>query len=192
MERGPVTSRIPSISKIPICSCANQETGVRMDKDRSSKKGVGNVGDQQMEKKHQIWFFNYSGWWMWIEEETSPQLVPSDIKVSYANFIDSNIERIEDITPPELVPSDAHLEDDDEDVFDWEPGNISEKLKIKAERNLLKIKAENEKLRQENQRLKAKKGLSLINQLCFRFMLFMQVDVCKTANPEERRMKQHN
>ncbi|XP_055630563.1 uncharacterized protein LOC129771174 [Toxorhynchites rutilus septentrionalis] len=186
MERGPLISRIPSISRIPICSWASQETGVKKEKDRTSKKGVENVGDQQMEKKHQIWFFNYSGWWMWIEEETSPQLVPSDIKVSYANFIDSNIERIEDITSPELVPSDAHLEDDDEDVCDWEPGNISEIdypifMKIKAERDLLKTKAENEKLRQENQRLKAKKGVSLINRLCFRFMLFMVGEVAESV-----------
>ncbi|XP_055620219.1 uncharacterized protein LOC129764774 [Toxorhynchites rutilus septentrionalis] len=186
MERRPLTSRIPSIPKIPICSWVSQETGVRKEKDRTSKKGVGNVGDQQKEKKHQIWFFNYSGWWMWIEEESSPQLVPSDIKVSYANFIDSNIGRIEDITPPELVPSDAHLEGDDEDECDWEPGNISEIdypvfMNIKAERYLLKIKAENEKLRQDNQGLKAKKGVSLINRFCFRFMLFMVGEVAESV-----------
>ncbi|XP_055629782.1 uncharacterized protein LOC129770757 isoform X2 [Toxorhynchites rutilus septentrionalis] len=122
----------------------------------------------------------------WIEDETPPQLIQSDPQVSYENFIDLNTEWIEDITPPELVPSDTQLEDDDEDVCDWEPRDISELdyeifMKIKAERDLCKMKAQNEKLQQENQLLKAKKGVSLINRFCFQFLLFMVGEVSESV-----------
>ncbi|XP_055632006.1 uncharacterized protein LOC129771906 [Toxorhynchites rutilus septentrionalis] len=120
-----------------------------------------------------------------IEDITPPQLVPSDIQVWFGNLIDSNAELIEDITPPQLVPSDTHLEDDIDDVCDWEPGDIPEInyaifKRIKAERDLCKMKAENEKLQQENQRLKAKTGVSLISRCCFRFLLFMVGEVAES------------
>ncbi|XP_055619302.1 uncharacterized protein LOC129771855 [Toxorhynchites rutilus septentrionalis] len=214
MERGQVKSRIPTGSRIPRRSSASQETGVRPGKHRSSNKGVQNASEQQSEENHKIWFLNYNdpnveriedetppmlvpsdiqvsyGDFIdsnteWIEDITPPQLVPSDIQVWFGNLIDSNAELIEDITPPQLVPSDTHLEDDIDDVCDWEPGDIPEInyaifKRIKAERDLCKMKAENEKLQQENQRLKAKTGVSLISRCCFRFLLFMVGEVAES------------
>ncbi|XP_055622700.1 uncharacterized protein LOC129766213 [Toxorhynchites rutilus septentrionalis] len=206
MERGQVKSRISTGSRIPRSSWASQETGVRPEKHRSSNKGLENASE--------IWFLNYNdpnveriedetppmlvpsdiqlsyGDFIdsnteWIEDITPPQLVPSDIQVWFGNLIDSNAELIEDITPPQLVPSDTHLEDDIDDVCDWEPGDISEInyaifKRIKAERDLCKMKAKNEKLQQENQRLKAKTGVSLISRCCFRFLLFMVGEVAES------------
>ncbi|XP_055631477.1 uncharacterized protein LOC129771639 [Toxorhynchites rutilus septentrionalis] len=74
-----------------------------------------------------------------------------------------NERMIEDETPPPLVPSEVILVDDDEDLFDWEPLDATEMemavfQRMKFERDLRKAQAENIKLRQENQRLKATKG----------------------------------
>ncbi|XP_055631481.1 uncharacterized protein LOC129771642 [Toxorhynchites rutilus septentrionalis] len=96
-----------------------------------------------------------------------------------------NERMIEDETPPPLVPSEVILVDDDEDLFDWEPLDATEMemavfQRMKIERDLRKAQAENIKLRQENQRLKATKGVSFLNRCRFESLLLMIGEIAES------------
>lgn len=129
---------------------------------------------------------------VWIKDEVSPPLVPSEIYADgnegrwsfdieqseprtffWGGYFYPVEEMIEDETPPPLVPSDIYPSDDEEGVYNWE--------EAKPERQL---QTENEELKTEikilHQMLKKAQRVSMINRLSFRFLLFMAGEVVQS------------
>ncbi|XP_055628912.1 uncharacterized protein LOC129770236 [Toxorhynchites rutilus septentrionalis] len=107
-----------------------------------------------------------------------PKTIPT------ANEIYPEEGMIEDEDFPPLFHDD--IEDTGDDVYDWEPIDISEVdeiyfRKMKAESELQKMMAENTRLRQENQRLKtAAKGVRLFKYCCFKMLLVVAGEVAQS------------
>ncbi|XP_055645218.1 uncharacterized protein LOC129781577 isoform X1 [Toxorhynchites rutilus septentrionalis] len=101
-----------------------------------------------------------------------------------ANEIDPEESLIEDENFPPLFYED--IEDTGDDPYDWEPINISEIdevyfRKLKAEWELQKMRVENSRLQQENQRLKtAAKGVRLFKYCCLKMLLVVAGEVAQS------------
>lgn len=145
----------------------------------------------------------------WIEDETPPQLVPSDIhlpdsvegmyqwdteffskiensqqsdvkKTSLSKFVYPDESVIGDETPPPLVPSDFDLPDEVEGMNRWEARCMEDIKNLELKTEIRRLNEENLRLKGENVRLKKANRVGLINRFSFEFLLFVAGEVVES------------